>query len=334
VAGASEAGTVKNQALLLIPSALASMCFACSSSDNGTDASAADATSSDAGTQPSDSGVTDAGVSDGSINRGPYDLLLQFDPNGLFWDPASSTLYLADEADQKIMKWRDSEGLSMYAQMPQVSANTGGLGQLVRTADGKLLTPRFGFGNSGGIWVVSADSSTTTLVPGLDVVKRRLGLAIAPDMTIYEAYFFRTGNGPRVGAVGTVTLAGQENMLLSGFGKPVGAAFSGGALYVSDQDNNAIVKVTLGASTSSTAFAQAMSPDLISTGPNGDFFTGSKVGNVYRISSTGAVSNFATGLQQPRGVVYDAANQRVFVADHDGDPSNGTTHYMRIRPVN
>ncbi|MBL8949435.1 MAG: hypothetical protein JNK82_01570 [Myxococcaceae bacterium] len=52
-----------------------------------------------------------------------------------------------------------------------------------------------------------------------------------------------------------------------------------------------------------------------------------------QFTMAGTQSVFQGGFQQVRGVAWDEANRRVFAVDHDGDTSNGTTHFLQIIPV-
>ncbi len=291
-----------------------------------TDADVADALAADA-TEP-DAAATDAGT----VTQA--DLPLSFDPNGLWWDEATRTLFLADETNNRVVSWTEAGGFATYAELGAVPASSGGLGQLLRLGDGRFVTPRFGFGTAGGVYVVSSDGTTTATVPNLDPVRRRVGLGVANNGTIYQAYFTRVGMGPRSGGIATLDLTtGAEPVFLDGFGKPASVLVEGMDMYVSDQDRNRIVHVPRRTPTSSTTFAQLDSPDILTWGPMGSLFSGSRVGVVYQISRSGTVTSFATGLQQPRGVAYDEAQRRLFIADHDGDTSDGTTHFLRVRPV-
>src|SRR5215510_2553155 len=62
--------------------------------------------------------------------------------------------------------------------------------QMLRTRDGTLLVARFGRAEGGGAGIawVRADGSHG-LVPGIPESRKRLGLAEAPDGSIYSSYF-------------------------------------------------------------------------------------------------------------------------------------------------
>jgi DNA-binding beta-propeller fold protein YncE len=252
-------------------------------------------------------------------------LALDGDPNGLFWDAAGQTLYIADNRNNRILTWTEA-GLGMPIALPAAPPNGPGLGQVTRTGDGTLLTTRFGFGTDGAVLYVKANGDTGT-VPMLDTLKRRIGIVTDGD-NVYDSYFVVAGS--RVGAVAKLTLDGTEVDVMQGLQKPVGLIVLNGVLYAADQMAGEILKCTLPACSDKTQFAALASPDLLSAGPNGSFFSGSPDGNVYELSSAGAVQSVGT-FQQPRGTAYDAVNKRLFIADHSG--TAGGTNYLRIIPL-
>ena len=71
-------------------------------------------------------------------------------------------------------------------------------------------------------------------------------------------------------------------------------------------------------------------PDLLCEGPAGSFFMGGTTGEVRHIAADGSFSTLAGGFLEIRGVAYDAANKRVFAAEHDPDGAKNT---LRILPV-
>jgi hypothetical protein len=266
------------------------------------------------------------------IDRGPTILAVDGDPNGLWWDAASGTLYLADDNGNRVLQWTDGAGFSLLADLPSTTADSPGLGQLVLDSVGNLVVTRFGGGSAGDVVYVKPDGSTA-VVPNLDPTRRRLGLTLGADGTLYDSWFIKNDTG-RVGSVGILDLAGSDAEFATGFQKPVGALVQGTTLYVSDQDLGAVLKLELSTPQSHQNFAVVDGPDLLAAGPNSSLFTGGTDGTVRQIDSTGAVTTFATGFQQARGVAYDAENRRLFVADHDVADSNGSTNFLQILPVN
>lgn len=309
---------------------------ACSTTPAATDASVTDTAVTDA---PSDaSAITDADVATDAteaavrVERGPARVALDGDPNGLWWDSADRTLYIADNANNRVLAWRDGASTSVFVELPPGPPTGPGLGQLVRTSDGTIIVPRFGDGTAGDVVYASRDG-TVGRISNLDVTRRRIGLTVASDGTLYDGWFIRGSSG-RVGTVSTLTLAGTEVDALTGLTKPVGVLAVGAHLFVSDQDRNEVLVVDRASPTTSMRrFAMVTGPDLLCAGPAGSLFSGSTSGVVYRIASDGSVSTFDTGYQSTRGVAYDAENRRLFVADHDTNAADGITHQIRIVPV-
>lgn len=253
---------------------------------------------------------------------------LDGDPNGLFWDDASGTLYVADDGNNRILTYRDGEGTRKLADLPAAPADGPGLGQLVKLGDGSVLVTRFGFGSTGDVVHVETDGSSS-VVPGLDREKRRIGLTVAPDGTVYDGYFVRKG-AEQVGSIARLTLDGTETDVVTGLGKVVGVLAAGDSLFVSDQAKSKLFKSPLSDVASLAAVADLPNADLLCEGPSGTIFSGGSDGNVRAIDASGAVSVVATGFVAVRGVAYDAGHRRLFIANHAGEPGQNT---LEIRPV-
>lgn len=266
-----------------------------------------------------------------NIERGPKAIPLDGDPNGLWWDADSKTLFIADDQNNRVLKWTDAEGLGLVADLPPAPGTGPGLGNIVRLPDGTLVVVRFGYGTAGDVVFVRPDGTTGT-VPGLDPERRRIGLTLASDGQLYDTYFVRRNNA-NVGSVARLTLDGTEQEVIGALQKPVGVTTVGDALFVSDQVTGKIYRSTLADPQNYTTYATLSSPDLLAVGPNGLLMTGSREGKVYSIDTSGTVGVLASGYQQPRGLAYDAENKRLFIADHDGDTSNGATYFLQIYPV-
>ncbi|NVJ23858.1 MULTISPECIES: YncE family protein [Myxococcus] len=266
------------------------------------------------------------------VDRGPRAIPLEGDPNGLFWDATTQTLYIADDQNHRLLKYRDGEGVSVAAALPDAPANSPNLGEVVRMQDGTLVTVRFGFGNAGAVLFVRPDGTPGT-VPGLPINRRRIGLTVTKDGRLLDSYFVRNNN-VNVGSVAHVTLEGTETELVGALQKPVGVLAVEDSLYISDQVAGKVYRSPLSNPSELTTLATIPEPDLLALGPGGALLTGTRQGTVLRISTTdGATSALATGYQQVRGLAYDAVNRRIFAADHDDDETNGTTHFLQIIPV-
>ena len=261
---------------------------------------------------------------------------LSFDPNGLFWDAATQALYIADDDGNQIQKWTEDGGLAIVARLPPAPAAGPGLGQLVVLGDRSIVVPRFGSGTGGDVVSVKPDGSASA-VTGLAPERRRLGLTIAADGTLYDSFFLKVGTS-RAGTVARLSLggtgAGTETDVITGLKKPVGVLALGDALYVSDQDQGQILKAPLQNPASVSVFATLPEPDLIAAGPDGSIFTGGLQGGVRQISAAGVVKTVAQqGLKQVRGVAWDGRARRLFIANHDGDPADGAAHSLEIVPI-
>jgi sugar lactone lactonase YvrE len=266
---------------------------------------------------------------DGGIVSVPTNtsIAIDGDPNGLFWDATSSTLYIADDGNDRILQYTDAASISKVADLP--GTDTGiGLGQLVRTSDGSIYVTRFGYGTEGDVAKVAPDGTASALT-GLDVTKRRIGLAVDANGILYDTYFVKQGNG-YVGAVAKLGLDGTETDIANNLQKPVGVLATSDTLYVDDQTLGEISKTPLASPGTLTTVASLPDADLLCAGPNGSIFSGGADGNVRQIDSSGNVTVFATGFTAARGVAYDAVNKRLFVANHVGATSSNT---IEVRPV-
>lgn len=272
---------------------------------------------------------TDAGF---PVERGPKAIALDGDGNGLWWDAPSQTLYIADDQNNRILKYRDGEGISLAAALPPAPPNGPGLGGLVLLPNGTLVVTRFGGGTYGEVVFVKTDGTGGGVVPNLPRDRRRLGLAVADDGTLYDSYFVRINN-VNVGSIARLDLSGTETEVVGGLVKPVGVALTGDTMFISDQTANKLYRAPLANLSQLTSAVDVTEPDLLSRGPADSLLSGSRRGSVLQFSSTGGQSVFAGGFQQVRGVAWDEANGRVFAIDHDGDTSNGTTHFLQIIPV-
>lgn len=280
------------------------------------------------GGSPNDAGPTDAGT----VDRGPRLLAIDGDPNGLWWDDSTRTLYVADDNGNRILRWTDASGFALVKDLPAASPSGAGLGQVIRTGDGTLVVTRFGYGTTGDVVSVPA-SGDAQIVPSLDPQRRRIGLTIAADGRLFDSWFIRRSTGARAGSVGRLSLTGTEPEVITGLQKPVGVLAVGSDLFVSDQDLGQILRAPLANPASYTVFATVAQPDLLAAGPDGSIFTGSAGGSLYRISASGAAAVFETGFQQVRGVAYDPTNHRIFVADHDANTTDGVNNVVHILPV-
>lgn len=257
----------------------------------------------------------------------PEDVIaIDGDPNGLWWDDSSDELLVADDNGNRLLAW-DGTATRVVADLPASTADSPGLGQLVRTSDGSIVVTRFGFGTAGDVVVVAPDGSSS-VVAGLDPERRRIGLTVADDGTLYSAWFVKVGE-EQVGAIGRLDLSGTETAIVDGLGKAVGVLALGDALYVTVQNENEIIRVDPTTGDVEGFVSGFEAPDLLAPGPEGSIFAGSSDGSVSKVTPDGSFARVASGLQQVRGVAWDGG-RRLFVADHDPDESDGISHTIRI----
>ncbi len=266
------------------------------------------------------------------VSRGPKLLTIDGDANGLWWDDASQTLYIADDNNNRILTWTDAGGFSLLNDLPTAAEQGSGLGQLVITRDNEVVVTRFGFGKLGDVAYVDA-SGNAKIVPNLDPERRRIGLTVDASGQLYDSWFVRLENGARAGAIGKLSLEGSEEIIIDGLQKPAAVLAHGDELFVSDQDLGQILRAPIASPGDFTVLTQMESPDLLTVGPDSTLFAGSATGNVYQVTLSGQASVFQTGFQAVRGVAYDATNRRLFIAEHDEVESDGLDHAIHIFPV-
>lgn len=262
----------------------------------------------------------------------PQVIAVDGDPNGLFWHDAEQKLYVADDNGNRILEWTDSGGFALVSDLPAAPTEGAGLGQLVVLDDGTIVVTRFGYGTAGDVAFVSPDGSSE-IVPNLDPERRRIGLTVADDGTLFDSWFVRLESGARVGAIGRLDLEGEEVEVVTGLMKPVGVLAVEGDLFISDQDLGQILKGPLDDPASYAVLGTLDAPDLLAAGPDGSLFSGSAGGSLYRIGASGETSVVETGFQQVRGVAYDPTGRRIFVADHDPDEGDGIEHFLHVLPA-
>jgi hypothetical protein len=208
--------------------------------------------------------------------------------NALWWDAASSTLYLTDSNDSSLVTWTDAGGLQPSDALPAGSAGVS-LGGIVRRADGTLLVASFGFGTQGGMFAVAKGAATA--LTGLDPTRRRVGLAQDAAGALYSVYFVGMRGKAATGGVAALTIAGSEATetdIASGFHKAVGVAATPAAVFVSDQTDKAIFKIAVpGYAVSKLASVPAV--DLLAILPGGDLLTGGGP-TISRITQSGQVT--------------------------------------------
>jgi hypothetical protein len=254
------------------------------------------------------------------------DVSLTFQPGGLWWDGGTKALYLANDGGQQIIVWDESNArFDVAARLPPIAPASGGLGQLIKLADGTWLVTRTGQGSGGTIDRVKPDGSVDTL-PGLNNKRQRFGLTVASDGSIFDTWFVTgggTGTGP-MGGVSKVSQTDGETDPITGLARPIGVLAIGDTLYISDQKNGVILKSSVSSPGTPTPFATLAGADALAAGPSGTFYCVTNTGGVYHIGSDGSATLIKDGYKPLRGVAYDDGNKRLFVAEPDaGSPDGG-----------
>lgn len=250
------------------------------------------------------------------------------DPNGLYWDAQSQALLIADSKGGRILKWTEAGGVVPFVVLPD-SAKGGGLGQIVRSAEGDLLVALLGTSSAGGV-VRIGPSGEASVVAELAPERRRIGLTVTADGRVFETWFTRDEKHEGDGGVSELDVDGGETDLIAGLKKPVGILALGDTLFVSDQAQGKVLQAPLADPAALTALASVEQPDLLAAGPGGAIFAGSRKGGVQRIERSGAVSLALPSAQQIRGVAYDPEKRRLFASEHDANEADGVQNALCI----
>ena len=261
-------------------------------------------------------------------------------PNGIAVRPADGALFITDDRTSSVLYSRGG-AFTPYAAIPAEAGQGKSLSQITFAQSGALLAERFGFGTASAIFEVSGNGAAVAL-SGPNPARRRLGLVELAPGQLLSTWFIKNGNNPPQGALSLVTYdaathIATERDLLSGLGKPVGIAVSGGNVFVSDQANGTIVKANLDTLLNSplpmtpAVFARVDSPDLMTVDSEGRLYTKCNKNGLCMITPDGTVSVMANDFQDARGVAIDAAHHVLYAVDRG--PSSGGTSYVRSFPI-
>lgn len=249
-------------------------------------------------------------------------------PNGIAIRATDNAIFVTDDRSNAILWSRDHAVFARYADVPVVPGQPNSLGQVVVMPSGELLVARFGFGETGALFI-SASSGDAQPLAGLAPERRRLGLASMGPGRVLSSWFVKEKNEPLKGGVSLVsydpaTHAATERDLIAGLVKPVGVAVRGDVLLVADQDRNTILRYSLPvllaaptpvAADSGTVFARIDHPDLLALDKAGTLYTKCGATGFCRIAPDGTVTPVANDFENARGVAIDDANHTLYVVD-------------------
>ncbi len=277
----------------------------------------------------------DASIDAADDPRGPKTFPLTGGANALLWDTATQALYLTDSNADALLEFTDANGVQTVGSFPAATAGVS-LGDLVKRADGTILTTNFGFGTQGTLFAM-ASNHTSSQLTGLDAARRRIGLAQDSAGVLYETYFVSAGMGMQNGGVARVTIAGSAATeteiagvsTTAGFKKLVGLVATPTAVFVSDQTQKTIFKITIPGLVV-TSVAVTPSADLLMMMPNGDLLTGGGPA-ISRVTQAGVVTQLFAGFEQVRGLAYDPTGKRLFIIEHSA--TVGTPDKLHVRPL-
>jgi DNA-binding beta-propeller fold protein YncE len=262
-------------------------------------------------------------------------------PNGIAVRPADGAVFITDDRTNSVLA-STGGAFTPYASIPLEAGQGKSLSQLSFARSGALLVERFGFGTASAIFEVTGNGTVSALV-GTNPAWRRLGLVELAPGQLLSTWFIKTGSNPPQGGLSLVTYdvathAASERDLLTGLGKPVGVAVSGGSVFISDQANNNIVKASLSdllssnGGVTSTVVARIDSPDLMTVDAEGRLYTKCNKTGLCEIAPDGTISVLANDFQDARGVAIDAIHHVLYAVDR-ASPASGTS-YVRTFAIN
>ena len=264
----------------------------------------------------------------------PQKTAVDASPNGIAVRPSDGAVFITDDRTNGVLA-STGGAFTPYASIPLEAGQGKSLSQLTFALSGALLVERFGFGTASAIFEITGNGIASALV-GPNPARRRLGLVELAPGQLLSTWFVKNGSNPPQGGLSLVTYdagthTATERDLLTGLGKPVGVAVSGGSVFVSDQANNNIVKARLSDLLSSagtvtpTVVAQINSPDLMAVDAEGRLYTKCNKNGLCKIAPDGTISVLANDFQDARGVAINATHHVLYAVDR-ASPASGTSY--------
>lgn len=259
--------------------------------------------------------------------------------NGVFWDNTAKILYFTDSNAGKLMTFTDAGGVQVAGDLPAdaLGINPGGIA-VVGT---NFITPNFHSGDSAAnqLFIVDPTGAKTKETTGLPTANHRIGIAVQGGV-LYDTFF--TGNTQTAaGFIGKLTVdvdtgvASETPITFATdpmFKKLVGMVATADALFVSDQSNKTIVKVTVtGTAGVATPVGTVTDADLISMMPNGDLIVGGS--GVHRLTQAGVETQLFSGetFHNVRGTAYDPTGKRLFIVN--AATTAGDKDFLEVRAL-
>ena len=235
------------------------------------------------------------------------------DPNGLAYDRARRTLYVADGETGAVLAVSGGRTRRVAAIAAAGVVDGNRLGGIAVGPGGGLFVARLGHGHAGAVFALEPGAEPRAL-PGLCPRQWRLGVAYdAGAHAVYAAQYSKGDRGPCDGAVVRVDLStGELTTAATGLVKPIGVVVVGGSLVISDARQRAVICMDRAGR---RVFAELGRPDAIAAcSPDSVAVTtfDDGIGAVHRVWLDGRSQRIAQGRWEPRGVACDG--ERVYVA--------------------
>ncbi len=234
----------------------------------------------------------------------PSAIYLGADPNGLAL--ANGVLFVADAETGTIFRADSTPLATLYGDEPRDCVRG-----LAAAPDGALYAT-----TRHGIFRITPDGSTIEL--DLPTEPWRLGVACR-GRAVYTTQFYKSVDGPYDGSV--IRIAdGRITTIARGFGKPVGLAWVGDSLVVTDAEQRGVFAIDGRRYVRALAAPDARPDSICAYGSDSALVTTYDAelrrGAVLRVWLDGRSREVASGTWEPRGIATDG--ELVFVSVRRG----------------
>ena len=277
-----------------------------------------------------------------SVDVAPQRLVLNARPNGIAVRATDGTVFITDDLSNSVLSASEGQAFAHYVSIPTVAGQANSLSQLTFINANTLLIERFGYGSASAIFDSPAPDKVQALL-GLDPSRHRLGLALAAPGKLLSSWFVKQGKQALEGGVSLLSYDASthqvvEHDVLKGLSKPVGIVVADDTVFVSDQTQNRVVRVSLQAVLHTTqaiapdtVVAQIHGPDLMTLDAAGTLYTKCDTHSLCAIASNGTVTVLANDFQDARGVAVDQLHHRLYAIDRASSASG--ISYLRSFPL-